>query len=142
MPEAVSAFSQTKSYQEYEQIQQAMLAAYKDDFNKYASGSSSRGWRRYSLVLQQWWVVMYSHVDREERSRDLSSALCLLQLARVVHKVPHTRGNGVPWGAEADYCAFEVPFMDVGLLLPQLWVEDDESRAERPTHADQQRCGM
>lgn len=118
MPEAVAAFSRTESYQECEQIQQAMLATYRDDFNKYGRRVKQQRvekvFARVPLMVGR--KFMYSQVDREERSRDLGEALTLLQLARVVHRVRHTHGNGIPLGAEADDRTFKVLFMDVGLL--------------------------
>ena len=118
MPEAVAAFGQTESYQECEQIQQAVLATYRDDFNKYGQRVKQQRvekvFARVPLMVGR--KFMYSHVDREERSRDLGEALSLLQLARVVHKVPHTHANGIPLAAEADDRTFKVLFMDVGLL--------------------------
>lgn len=59
---------------------------------------------------------MFSHVDPEERSRELGAALQLLYLARVAHQLKHSHGNGVPLAAEADDRTFKVLFLDVGLL--------------------------
>lgn len=59
---------------------------------------------------------MFSHVDPEERARELGSALQLLFLSRVAQQVKHSHGNGVPLGAEADDRTFKVLFLDVGLL--------------------------
>jgi uncharacterized protein len=118
MPEAVAAFSQTGSFQECEEIQQAVLATYRDDFNKYSQRIKQRRvekvFARVPAMVGR--KFMYSQVDREERSRDLGEALGLLQLARVVHKVQHTNANGIPLGSEADERTFKVLFMDVGLL--------------------------
>jgi predicted AAA+ superfamily ATPase len=118
MPEAVAVFCQTESYQECEQIQQSVLATYRNDFNKY--GRRVKQQRVEKLFARVPSMVgckfMYSHVDREERSRDLGEALRLLQLARVVHRVLHAHANGIPLGAEVDDRTFKVVFMDVGLL--------------------------
>lgn len=59
---------------------------------------------------------MFSHVDREERARELGTALRLLCLALVTHQIKHSHGNGVPLGAETDDRTFKVLFLDVGLL--------------------------
>jgi len=118
MPEAVAAFSRNGPFQECEQIQEAVLATFRDDFNKYShrvrQQRVEKVFTRVPLLVGQ--KFKYSHVDREERSRDLAEALRLLQLARVLHKVRHTSANGVPLGAEADDRTFKVLFMDVGLL--------------------------
>lgn len=118
MPEAVAAFARSGSYQECEQVQQSILSTYRDDFAKYAAKAKHRRVEKVFAKIPQ--LVgrkfMFSHVDPEERARDLASALQLLCLARVVHQVKHSHGNGVPLGAEADDRTFKVLFLDVGLL--------------------------
>jgi predicted AAA+ superfamily ATPase len=118
MPEAVAAFAQNNSFPECEQVQQSILSTYRDDFFKYASKVQHRRVEKIFVKLPQ--LVgrkfMFSHVDHEERSRDLGAALELLCLARVAHKVRHSHGNGVPLGAEADDRTFKALFLDVGLL--------------------------
>lgn len=118
MPEAVAAFAGNGSYLECEQIQESVLATYRDDFGKYSHRVQLRRVEKVfarapALVGRKF---MYSQVDREERARDLGEALQLLQRARVVHKVRHTHANGVPLGAEADERNFKILFLDVGLL--------------------------
>ncbi|MDA1088448.1 MAG: AAA family ATPase [Verrucomicrobia bacterium] len=118
MPEAVAAFAQNTSFQECEQVQQSILFTYRDDFSKYASKVQHRRVDKIFSKLPQ--LVgrkfMFSHVDPEERSRELGAAFELLCLARVAHKVRHSHGNGVPLGAEADDRTFKALFLDVGLL--------------------------
>lgn len=118
MPEAVAAFARNGSYQECAQVQQSILSTYRDDFAKYASRAKHRRVEKVFARIPQ--LVgrkfMFSHVDPEERARELGVALQLLSLARVVHPVKHTHGNGVPLGAEADDRTFKVLFLDVGLL--------------------------
>ena len=118
MPEAVAAFAKSGSYQECEQVQQSILSTYRDDFAKYATKAKHRRVEKVFSKIPQ--LVgrkfMFSHVDPEERARELGSALLLLCLARVAHQVKHSHGNGVPLGAEADDHTFKVLFLDVGLL--------------------------
>ena len=118
MPEAVAAFLRNGSYQECEQVQQSILSTYRDDFAKYAAKTKHRRIEKMFAAIPQ--LVgrkfKYSHVDREERARELGAALHLLCLARVAHQVKHSHGNGIPLGAETDDRAFKVLFLDVGLL--------------------------
>ncbi len=118
MPEVVRTFASENHLQECEALQEAVLSTYRDDFTKYTEKVKHRRVQKVferipRLVGQKF---MYSHVDREERSRELAQALLLLCLARVAHKVPHTHGNGLPLGAEASDRHFKVLFLDVGLL--------------------------
>ncbi len=122
LPAAVKAFAETESYRECEQVQQAIIAMYRDDFSKYASKVKHRRVEKVfagipRLVGRKF---MYSQIDREERSRDLSEALRLLCLARVAHQVRHTAANGLPLAAESDDRHFKVLFLDVGLLCRSL----------------------
>lgn len=118
MPEAVAAFARSGSYQECEQVQQSILSTYRDDFAKYASKAKhirvEKVFARIPQLVGR--KFMFSHVDPEERARELGVALQLLCLARVAHQVKHSHGNGVPLGAETDDRAFKVLFLDVGLL--------------------------
>ncbi len=118
MPEAVAAFARSGSYQECEQVQQSILSTYRDDFAKYAAKARHRRVEKVFAKIPQ--LVgrkfMFSHVDPEERARELGSALQLLFLSRVAQQVKHSHGNGVPLGAEADDRTFKVLFLDVGLL--------------------------
>jgi predicted AAA+ superfamily ATPase len=122
LPAAVKAFAETESYRECEQVQQAIIATYRDDFSKYASKVKHRRVEKVfagipRLVGRKF---MYSQIDRDERSRDLSEALHLLCLARVAHRVRHTAANGLPLAAESDDRLFKVLFLDVGLLCRSL----------------------
>ncbi len=122
LPAAVKVFAETESYRECAQVQQSIVATYRDDFSKYASKVKHRRVEKVfvgipRLVGQKF---MYSQIDREERSRDLSEALRLLCLARVAHQVRHTAANGLPLAAESDDRHFKVFFLDVGLLCRSL----------------------
>jgi len=118
MPEAVAVFMKNGSYQECERVQQTILSTYRDDFSKYSTKAEHRRIEKIFSAIPR--LVgrkfMFSHVDREERSRELGVALQLLCLARVTHQIKHSNGNGVPLGAEADDRMFKVLFLDVGLL--------------------------
>jgi len=122
LPAAVAIFAGNESYRECEQVQQSIIATYRDDFSKYASKVKHRRIEKVfagipRLVGRKF---MYSQVDREERSRDLSEALRLLCLARVAHQVRHTSANGLPLAAESDDRHFKVLYLDVGLLCRSL----------------------
>ena len=118
LPEAVQAFADSGSYQECEEVKESVLATYRDDFGKYGERANrSRLAKVFDAIPQSVGrKFMYSHVDREERARDLRLALAQLCLARVAYRVRHTDANGIPLGAEADERSFKVLFLDVGLL--------------------------
>lgn len=122
LPAAVAVFTENESYRECEQVQQSIIATYRDDFSKYASKVKHRRVEKMFAGIPRLAgrKFMYSQIDREERSRDLSEALRLLCLARVAHQVRHTAANGLPLAAEADDRHFKTLFLDVGLLCRSL----------------------
>ena len=118
MPDAVRAFVEEDSYRESEAVKQSILSTFRDDFGKYGSkvdvGRLRKVFERLPHLVGG--KLKYVHIDREERSRDLSAALHLLTLARVAFRVRHTAANGTPLGAEADERRFKVLVLDVGLM--------------------------
>lgn len=118
MPSSVAASIVPGGRREAEAERQAILSTYRDDFAKYGRRADPRRIEKLfaKIPLLVGRKFKYSHVDREERSRELGLALEMLLRARVAHRVRHTAANGVPLGAEADDRSFKVLFMDVGLL--------------------------
>jgi predicted AAA+ superfamily ATPase len=118
MPGAVAAFVNSQSWRECDAVKQSILDTYRDDFAKYGRRIDPRRLRKVfdKIPLLVGSKFKYTHVDREERSRDLGPALWALCLARVAHRVRHSACNGMPLGAEADDLNFKVLFLDVGLL--------------------------
>jgi len=118
MPASVEAFVRSGSHRESEAVRQGILSTFRDDFAKYGQradrGRLARVFEKIPLLVGS--KLMYSRVDREERSRELGRALEMLCKAGVAYRVRHTAANGVPLGAEADDRDFKVLFMDVGLL--------------------------
>ena len=118
LPEAVALFAKTHSYRDCDEVKESILATYRDDFNKYGRlVRQDRVEKIFSKIpLMVGNRFKYSHVDREERSKDLQAALRLLSLAKVAVPVCHSSANGIPLGAEKNNRIFKVLFLDVGLL--------------------------
>ena len=100
-----------------EREQQLLLSTYHDDFPKYServpADRIQKVFRAIPSMLAKKFV--YAHVDADEKARDLSAAVRLLSLARVMSKVRHTSASGVPIGAGASDQIFKPIFLDVGL---------------------------
>jgi uncharacterized protein len=119
MPDSVRAFVETGSFLESERVKHSILQTFVEDFGKYGRKVPPARLRK---VLERLPFLVgdklkYSHIDREERSKDLADALHLLSLAKVGFKVRHSAANGVPLGAEADDRLFKMLFLDVGLAV-------------------------
>ena len=105
-----------------EREQQILLSTYHDDFPKYSCRVSAdriqKVFRAVPLLLAKKFV--YARIDAEEKSRDLSAAVRLLCLARVMAKVCHTSASSAPIGDGVDDRTFKPLFLDVGLCCRTL----------------------
>jgi predicted AAA+ superfamily ATPase len=98
--------------------QRSILQTYRDDFGKYHAKINAR---RLGTVFTRLphltgKKLKYVNVDRNERAKDIAECIEMLQMARIVHRVTHSAGNGVPLGAEANGKDCKLLFIDVGLL--------------------------
>jgi len=64
--------------------------------------------------------LKYRNIDPDDSARNLGKALELLCLARVVHKVEHSDGTGVPLRATVRPNYFKPLFIDIGLMFTAL----------------------
>ena len=98
-------------------IHQTLLAAYRQDFHKYANQHEMK---YVSLLFDQiphqlGKAFKFSNISGEYRKRELAPCLDLLEMAGIVNKIFHSSGNGIPLGSEANLDKFKVIFLDIGL---------------------------
>ena len=100
-----------------EREQQMILSTYHDDFPKYSDRVPSDRLQKVFKAVPRLLAgkFVYARVDSEERSRELSAAVRLLCLARVMAKIRHTSSDKAPIGFGADDRVFKPLFLDVGL---------------------------
>ncbi|OYT17573.1 MAG: hypothetical protein B7C24_01910 [Bacteroidetes bacterium 4572_77] len=98
--------------------QAAILNTYKDDFGKYAKETSFLHLQKIINAIPTLLgrKVVYSNIDNNVKSRELKSALELLELAGLVHRVKRSNGEGLPLEADVKDNYFKIMFLDVGLL--------------------------
>jgi len=118
MPEAVLAFTETKSFYESEIVKESILGTYEDDFNKYSSRINHMHilnvFKKLPLMVGD--KFKYVNVDRNERAQHIAKALHMLELAKISYRVKHSSCNGVPLGSQVNEKKFKVIFLDVGLM--------------------------
>ena len=129
LPEAVSAYVEAGEtpggeFARVSRVQQSVVTAYRDDFNKYGHG---RLRDRIQMVFDKLPVMVgrkfkYVQVSREHRAAELAEASRHLCMAGVASKIRHTAANGVPLAAEANERYFKCLYMDVGLMCAALHV--------------------
>jgi predicted AAA+ superfamily ATPase len=122
LPEVVAQFAKDRSFITVGAIQNQLVAAYQQDFLKYA--------KKYLVeMVEQVFSsipkllggkIKYVHIAADSKAAKISSALQLLVKARVVNLVTHVSGNGVPLVSEENHKDFKALFLDTGLALKVL----------------------
>jgi predicted AAA+ superfamily ATPase len=125
MPEAGAQVAEHGDFKAAAQIQQGIVATYRDDFGKYSHGTLKA---RMQLVFDRLPGMVgrkfkYVQVSDDHRAAELAAALQQLCMARTAYKVPHTAANGVPLSAESNRRHFKALCMDVGLMCRSLHLD-------------------
>lgn len=125
MPAVVSAWLQHKNLIYCQEAQDAIINAYRQDFNKYARSNQiefvSLLFDKVPDQLGQKFV--YSHVDSHITFHHLKQAMQLLHKAGIVYFCYHTSAQGLPLGAGKDLKKFKIFFFDIGLAQRILGVK-------------------
>jgi len=129
MPGVVSTFLKTESYLEVKRRQASIVDLYALDFGKYATKYAQH--RHLKKLFERIPDLVgkhfkFSKIDPESANpaRDYRETLERLRQARLVLQVHLTKGNGLPLRAEKSEKKFKAFFIDVGLLVLRLGVED------------------
>lgn len=132
MPEAVTQWVETGDYLKCQQIQDDIMLAYEDDFSKYETKADPMLLRQTlrSVALQIGSKFVFSQVQGNYRSEKIKAALELLRDAGLIRPVIHTAANGVPLGAETNEKFVKYLFLDSGLLLRLLGLENTSGPSE------------
>ncbi|MBK8452289.1 MAG: AAA family ATPase [Thiofilum sp.] len=118
MPEAVSAFAQTQSYQAVSQVHNSIIDTYREDFPKYAgSRDLTRMLNVFNFAARHVGTkIKYSNISPKEQSSVLKKDIELLCMARVISKVIHSNSSGLPLQANLDEKVYKLLFLDIGLM--------------------------
>lgn len=132
MPEAVTQWVDTGDYLKCQQVQDDIMLAYEDDFSKYETKADPMLLRQTlrSVALQIGSKFVFSQVQGNYRSEKIKAALELLKDAGLIRPVIHTAANGVPLGAETNEKFVKYLFLDSGLLLRLLGLENTSGPSE------------
>lgn len=129
MPAAVVAFVKTGSFLESKYVQKSLWEAFEGDFGKYASQTQHRHLKK---IFKQAPQLVGSHVkynridpDLLNPARDMKSAIELLRLAGLVHRVNATSAGDVPLLVGIKEQTFKLLFLDIGLLEPVMDVDPE-----------------
>ncbi len=116
MPAAVNEWITSKMARDVTVIHADLLAAYQQDFDKYARVHQIKYLSLlFKKALEQLSCkFMYARVG-EYKKRELEPALELLIRAGLLRPVTRSAGQGIPIGAQAHLDDFKLIFLDVGL---------------------------
>lgn len=126
MPEAIDVYLKTNNMEEVRSVHHSILQTYREDLVKH------RLLEKDHLVAQIFDYatghigekVVYTKVS-SEKSRDVFSAISLLNDAKIITKVDYTKASGIPIRSTVDPAVFKLYFLDVGLynsLLGLSWL--------------------
>lgn len=118
MPEAIVEYIETGSLSEVQEVQRSIVETYQDDFSKYANRTELVRLQRIfgQIPRNIGRKIKYVNLSREERSRELKSAVELLSRAQVCQKVTASHCSGLPLSAEVSEDVYKLIFMDVGIV--------------------------
>ena len=122
MPEPLQKWVDTENFKECIKIQQDLLATFRDDFHKYGGQFDPELLFKLfiSVSRQVGNKFVYNRVDPSAKTLLIKKSLSLLSRARVFTKTKHTRGNGLPLGADSNEKFFKLLLIDIGLVSVQL----------------------
>ena len=121
MPEAVAAYAERGDFAEVRAIQNALLAAYEQDFSKHAPNNIvprlRMVWQSIPAQLaKENRKFIYGMLRAGARAKDFEVALQWLADCGLVHRVHRVSKPGMPLKAYQDWNAFKLYLLDVGLL--------------------------
>jgi len=124
MPASVSSWIKERSPNKVSQIQNDLLATYRDDFNKYNGRIATERLDEVMLSVPKMLAekFVFSRVNKNIQSSTIKQVLSLLEKARVCHRIQSCYANGLPLGAEIKDKFFKEIFLDVGLCSTALGI--------------------
>ncbi|MFI5333629.1 MAG: ATP-binding protein [Chlamydiales bacterium] len=145
MPEAVSAWVETKDPRASYEAQKGLIETYAQDFPKYAKKHQLQYLETLFHQIPHFIgkQFKYSAIHGEYKKRELAPCLDLLRHANVLHQITHAAGNGTPLGAEVSLKRFKTILLDVGISqallgldLPAWFLNPDKDLVNRGTIAE------
>jgi predicted AAA+ superfamily ATPase len=119
MPEAVKCWIDTQTIANCSKVQQELIGAYRQDFQKYSKTAQLKYveflFNQVPRYLGK--SIKFQRLSETYRKRELAPCLELLEKANIICKVTHTAGNGIPLGAEIVPEKFKLVFLDIALCL-------------------------
>lgn len=122
LPAVVSNWISERSLSRVNQIQNDLLATYRDDFSKYKGRIATERLDEVMMSIPKMLgqKFVFSRVNKAIPSTTIKQVLDLLEKARLGHRVQSSSANGVPLAAEIKEKYFKEIFIDIGLCSTAL----------------------
>ncbi|MHB1220779.1 MAG: ATP-binding protein [Gammaproteobacteria bacterium] len=122
MPAATQSWITEKSPNKISQIQNDLLATYRDDFAKYRGRIATERLEEVMLSIPRRLgeKFVYSRINKDIPANTIKKVLDILQKAKLCHRVQSCAANGIPLAAEINEKHFKEIFLDVGLCSAAL----------------------
>lgn len=118
MPECVKVYTETQSMNEVFEIQENLLATFRQDFLKYTPrvdvGCLNSVLANVPQKIGQ--QIKYASLAENYTNPTIKKAFDLLETARIFRKVRSASPAGLPLGASASDKKFKAVILDIGLL--------------------------
>lgn len=122
MPAVVREYATSQTLRQCDRELAGLLQTFRDDFSKYSSpvdGELLRNvFEKSSGFIAR--KVKYAEIDRSRSAEVIRQALVSLERARILYRVFHSSGNGIPLAAERKERSFKLLYLDSGLFLRSL----------------------
>lgn len=117
LPEAVKNWLDNNSTINLNRLQHDIITTYRDDFMRYKGRFSADYFDNILNYIPKNISnkIVYSHISNSAVN-STKTAINLMTLARVIHKVQSCSGNGIPLGAEVNDKHTKAIMLDIGLM--------------------------
>lgn len=127
MPAVVKAYIETQDLYQCQMLQTSLLNTYRNDFGKYANKIEHKYLQHIfekipGFVAEQ---IKYSKIDADMRSREIKTALKMLEDASLIYPIYATTASGIPLISLINEKKFKLLFLDVGLMMRSSQLETE-----------------
>jgi predicted AAA+ superfamily ATPase len=122
LPAAVVSWNAERSLNNLNQVQQDLIATYRDDFTKFKGRIAIERLDEVVMAVPKMLgqKFVFSRVNPAVSANTIKNVLELLCKARICHRVSSCSANGLPLGAEIKENYFKEIFLDTGLCSAAL----------------------
>lgn len=122
MPAVVLNWIKEQSLNNIHQIQNDLLATYRDDFSKYKGRLATEKLDEVMMAIPKMLgqKFIFTRINPTLQSSSIKAVLELLEKARISYRVQGCAANGIPLAAEIKEKYFKEVFLDVGLCCAAL----------------------